>query len=187
MRASVSTFLSASARPERGGGHEQVHRVVRAQRGVDDAVRLGLERQHVLAVLGPAGGLGLVQRPLVDAEEGLPRLLLCLAAELHALGEDDLLLRGEQRHPADLPQVEANGIVGVEDLGGSDLRLGILHGDGRHDGLRLHGDLRDEGGSLELGRERVELDRRDGECGFGLGDRGSGFVRDHGAPVTGRA
>ena len=46
------------------------------------------------------------------------------AAELHALGEDDLLLCGQQRHAADLPQVEAHGVVRVEDLGRDGLGLG---------------------------------------------------------------
>ena len=79
-----------------------------------------------------AGGLGVVERPLVDGEDRLPRLRLGLGAQLHALGEDDLLLRGEERHAADLPQVEADGVVRVEDLGGDGLGLGVrLLGDGR--------------------------------------------------------
>ena len=87
---------------------------------------LGLEREHVALVLAAVGGrLGLVERPLVDREDRLPRLRLRLGAELHALGQDDLLLRGQQRHTADLAQVQADGIVGVQDLGLDGNHLGV--------------------------------------------------------------
>ena len=135
----------------------------------------------------------------MEREDRLLGLGLDLGAELHALGEDDLLLGGEQRHAADLAQVQANGVVGVEDLGGD--RLGLL-GVGLG-GLRGPVPARAPGGDLDgHGREGlrlqggdlgIELDRRGREGGlasgrFGLGDRGSRRVeRNHGAPADGAA
>ena len=114
-------------------------RVVRAERAIDDAMRLGLERHDVALVLGAGRRLGVVERPLVELEDRLLGLGLDLGAQLHALGEDDLLLRGEQRHAADLAQVQAHGVVGVEDLGRDRLGLGVLVLGGRGRGGRRRG------------------------------------------------
>ena len=190
-------ILEGVGEPERRRGDQQVHRAVRADRLVDDPVRLDLERQHVAAVLGTSRRLAVVQRPLVEREDRLLGLGLDLGAELHPLGEDDLLLGGEQRHAADLTQVQANGVVGVEDLGR--LRLGLLGVGlgGLRGGCRLGrlgGDLHShgrEGLRLQGGDLGIELDRGGREGGlslghgrFGLGDRGSRRVeRNHVAPA----
>ncbi len=200
MSASVSAFWRASVRPERRRGDQQVHRFVRVDRVVDDPVRLDLERQHVAAVLGAGGGLGAVQRPLVQREDHLLGLGLDLGAELHPLGEDDLFLGGEQRHAADLTQVQAHGVVRVEDLGRDRLgligvRFGRLGGRGRNDrlGLRLgprghFGRDRREGLRLKGGDLGIELDRRRREGGLSLGDRCSRRIgRNHDAPTDGVA
>ena len=197
LSASVSAFLRASVNPNDGAVISRSIALVRADRLVDDPVRLDLERQHVAAVLGTSRRLAVVQRPLVEREDRLLGLGLDLGAELHPLGEDDLLLGGEQRHAADLTQVQANGVVGVEDLGG--LRLGLLGvGLGGLRGRcrlgRLGGDLGShglEGLRRQVGDLGIELDRGGREGGlslghgrFGLGDRGSRRVEgNHVAPA----
>ena len=114
---------------------------------------------------------------------------LGLGAQLHALGEDDLLLRGEQRHAADLAQVQAHGVVGVQDLGGDRLGLGVrlLLGGRARRGFSTTGVLGGEGGlGLQLGGLGIELDRRRGELGLLIGGRGcgvGGIEGNHDAPA----
>ena len=134
---------------------------------------LGLERDRVLAVLRPGRGLGAVERPLVDAEQGLPGFGHGLRAQFHALGEDDLLLRGQERDPADLPQVQAHGIVRVQDLGRHRLRIGFFRGLGGRCGLdhsRLGNNrgLGDKRLGLEVGCLGVKFDGHRRECRVGV-------------------
>ena len=126
-----------------------------------------------------------MQRPLVDGQDGLPGLRLGLRAQLHALGEDDLLLRGEERHAADLAQVEAHGVVGVEDLGrdGLRLRFGLRLGD-RGGGLLDDRLLDREGGlGLQLRGHGIELDGGSGELGLRIGGGGRRIEGNHDAPA----
>ena len=97
------------AEPRRG--HEQVEGGLVGQRGTDDPVRLFPERQLIPRRLPARARLGLVDRPLVDAEDGLPGLALDLQPELDRLGEDDLFLRRQELDAGDLAQVQPDRIA----------------------------------------------------------------------------
>ena len=72
--------------------------------------------------LDPAELDPLLVRELLVAEQGFGREL----ARLDPLGEVDLFLSGEERHPSDLLQVHADGIVGRRLHGHVDLATGAL-------------------------------------------------------------
>ena len=55
--------------------------------------------------------LGIVERPLVERDDPLPGRLDELLAELDRLGQDDLLLGGQEGHRADLPEVHPDRVV----------------------------------------------------------------------------
>ena len=112
-----------------------IGRVV-AQRVGDQALGLVAVRQGVLGLGGPGAGLGLVERPLAQAEDGLGRLGHDLATELDALGQDDLLLRGEERDARDLAQVEPDAVLDLEGglIGAVSSGAGAATGATAHDG-----------------------------------------------------
>ena len=110
-------------------------------------VGLLAERQLVLRLGGPGLLLRLVEGPLVERDHRLPGRLDGLLAELDRLGQDDLLLGGQQGDLADLLEVHPDGIVDpdhvrgerLELLGGRLLELGRVElgrGIGRQDGAR---------------------------------------------------
>ena len=92
--------------PEARRGDEQVARRVVGDGVAHDPVSLCAKWQGVHRILGARRRLGLVERPLVEVEDGRPRLGPDAEPELDPLGEDDLFLRGEQRYSRDLPQVQ---------------------------------------------------------------------------------
>ena len=118
-------------------------------RGLDEPVSLGHGegREHdalrvlrvvVQAVLGALLAtrvLGVVPGPLPEREDGLPGLLhglrlgvsqaaaRDLLPELDGLGEDDLLLGGEERHLGDLLEVHADRVVDADEVRSRGLRL----------------------------------------------------------------
>ena len=113
---------------------------------------LGPERQSMLLLHRARLALGVVQRPLVERDDALPRLLGELLAELDRLGEDDLFLGRQQGDLADLLEVHPDRVVdpdhvrgdGLQVLGGRlvhrlriQLRRGI-RGQGRR---RVRGDI----------------------------------------------
>ena len=70
--------------------------------------------------------LGVVQRPLVERDDALPRLLDQLLAELDGLGQDDLFLGGQQGDLADLLEVHPDRVVDADHVRGD--RLEVLGG-----------------------------------------------------------
>ena len=74
-------------------------------------MRLGPERQAVLRLGSARRVLGVVERPLVERDDPLPGCLDELLAELDRLGQDDLLLRGQEGDPADLREVHPERVV----------------------------------------------------------------------------
>ena len=89
----------------------------------DDRVRLVAERQAVLRLGGPGLALGVVERPLVERDDRLPRLLDDLLAELDGLGQDDLFLGGQQGDLADLLEVHPDRVVDADHVGADRLEL----------------------------------------------------------------
>ncbi len=85
----------------------------------------------------------------MEREDPLPRRLDQLLPELDGLGQDDLLLRGEERDLADLLEVHPDRVVDPDHVGGD--RLELL-------GRRLLDRL-----WIELGRG---VARQLGRCGF---------------------
>ena len=77
----------------------------------------------MLGVLVAGLLLGLVLGPLPQREDGLPRLVDDLLAELDRLGQHDLLLGVEQRDLADLLQVHADRVVDADHVGGDRVQL----------------------------------------------------------------
>jgi hypothetical protein len=109
---------------EGGRGHEQVTGRPVGDGVADHRVRLGPERQPVLRLQGAGLALGVVERPLVEADHRLPRGLDEPFAQLDRLGEDDLLLGGQEGDAADLPEVHPDRVVHTEHVGRE--RLGLL-------------------------------------------------------------
>ena len=107
----------ALTRWKSGGGDEQVLRALSRDRVADQLVGLVAERQPVLRLRGPGLALGVVERPLVERDDPLPRLLDELLAELDRLGEDDLLLGGQQGDLADLLEVHPDRVVDPDHVG----------------------------------------------------------------------
>ena len=110
-------------------------------------MRLGPERQAVLRLGGSCHVLRVVERPLVERDHRLPGCLDDLLAELDRLGQNDLLLGGQEGDPADLPEVHPERVVHAEHVGRE--RLGLLGG--RLAGLPSRGYLQ------LLGRRLLEL------------------------------
>ncbi len=111
---------SVSARSVRGrrvqtevrGGEEQVAAAALVRGGIaDHRGRLRPERQPVLRLRGAHLVLRIVGRPLAQRDHPPPGSPSEVLAGLDRLGEDDLLLGGEQGDPPDLAQVEADGVV----------------------------------------------------------------------------
>ena len=96
---------------EGGRGHEQVTGRFVGERVPDHLVRLRSERQLVLRLGQPGLALGVVGRPLVERDHPLPGRLDQLLAELDRLGQDDLLLGGQEGHLADVPEVHPDRVV----------------------------------------------------------------------------
>ena len=106
-----------------GGRDQQVLRALRRDRGAHHLVRLVTERQAVLRLHGPRLVLGVVEGPLVERHHRLPRLLDHLLPELDGLGEDDLLLGGQQRDLADLLEIHPDRVVDADHVGREGLEL----------------------------------------------------------------
>jgi hypothetical protein len=124
---------------EVGGRLIEVGDTVPRERLGDHRVGLGPEREPVLRLRGTRLALRVVQRPLVQAEDRLPGLDDDLLAELDGLGEDDLLLGGEERDLADLLEVHPDRVVDPDHVRGQGLEL-------------LRGGLLDLGRAQLLGR-----------------------------------
>ncbi len=88
----------------------------------------GVVVEAVLGALEPAVTLGVVARPQPEREHGPPGLLHDLLAQLDGLGEDDLLLRVEERHLADLLEVHAHRVVDADHVLGHGIELGLRGG-----------------------------------------------------------
>ena len=91
--------------------------------GAHDRVRLVAERQPVLRLRGPGLALGVVERPLVERGDALPRLVDELLAELDGLGQDDLFLGGQQGDLADLLEVHPDRVVDADHVGADGLEV----------------------------------------------------------------
>ncbi len=102
---------------EGGRGHEEVTGRLVGDCVTDHRVRLGPERQAVLRLGPPRLALGVVEGPLVEADDRLPGELHHPLAELDRLGQDDLLLGGEEGDLADLPQVHPDRVVDPDHVG----------------------------------------------------------------------
>ena len=100
-------------------------------------------------MLGARGRLRVVERPLVEVEDGRPGLGPDADSELDGLGQDDLLFSRQERHARDLAEVQARRILHV---GGSIVRVSIVLAVGLWIGLGLgHGrDVVDDGLELDL-------------------------------------
>ena len=126
---------------EVGRRQVEVGHALPGERLRDHRVGLGPERQLVLGLRRARLALGVVERPLVQRQDGLPGLDDDLLAELDRLGEDDLLLGGEQGDLADLLEVHPDRVVDPDHVGGQRLELlagRLVHGVGRQLGGRLH-------------------------------------------------
>ena len=86
-------------------------------------MRLLAIRQAVLRLRGPGLALSVVERPLVERHEALPRLLDELLAELDGLGQDDLFLGGQQGDLADLLEVHPDRVVDADHVGTDGLEV----------------------------------------------------------------
>ena len=113
--------------------------VGRRREQVGRALRAAMASATILCVSGPNGSrccgfagpglaLGVVERPLVERDDRLPRLLDDLLAQLDRLGQDDLLLRGEQGDLADLLEVHPDRVVDPDHVRGERLGLQLLGG-----------------------------------------------------------
>ena len=139
LRASLRRSLVPSdwaSRPaftrwKSGVGTQQVRGEVRRDRLADEFVRLGPERQPVLLLHRAGLALGVVQGPLVERDDALPRLFGQLLAELDRLRQDDLFLGGEQRDLADLLEVHPDRVVDPDHVRGDGFEVlgrGLLDG-----------------------------------------------------------
>ncbi len=108
---------------EVGRGRQQVGRGLVGDCGADHRVGLGPERQPMLRFGGPSLALGVVGRPLVERDDALPGRLHELLAELDRLGQDDLLLGGQEDDPADLVEVHADRVFDPDHVRGERLEL----------------------------------------------------------------
>ena len=116
--------LPAFDEVEVGRRHEQVGGASStAMRSRDHPVGLVAERQPVLRLGRPGLALGVVERPLVERDDRLPRLVDDLLAELDRLGQDDLLLGGQQGDLADLLEVHPDRVVDPDHVGRERLEL----------------------------------------------------------------
>src|SRR5205085_12072456 len=77
---------------EIGRGDEEILGRLRVERVEDEPVGLLAEGQTVLRLRRPGLALRVVEGPLVEGDDPLPRRVDELLAELDRLGEDDLLL-----------------------------------------------------------------------------------------------
>src|SRR6185503_1724019 len=102
---------------------EEIRGADRDDRVVDQAVRLIAQRQPVLRLGGAGLLLRLVERPLVERDEALPRLVDELLPELDGLGQDDLFLGGQQGDLADLLEVHPDRVVDADHVGRERLEL----------------------------------------------------------------
>ena len=113
----------ACVRWRSGGGWSSPSSLGRGEGAAHDPVRLVRVRQPMLRVLGARLALGVVLGPLPEGEDGLPRLLDDLLAELDRLGQDDLLLGVQERHLADLLEVHPDRVVDADHVGGDRVQL----------------------------------------------------------------
>src|SRR3954468_18090015 len=67
--------------------------------------------------------LRVVQRPLVERRDRLPRLLDHLLAQLDGLGQDDLLLSRQQRDLTDLLEIHPDRVVDADHVGADGLEV----------------------------------------------------------------
>ncbi len=91
---------------------------------LDHPLGLDTEGQPVLGMAEPCLLLGPIARPLEERQHGLPRLDDHLLAKLDRLGQDDLFLGGQERGPTDLVEVDPDGVVHADGVGGDGLDFG---------------------------------------------------------------
>ena len=108
---------------EVGRRDEQVLGRLGRDRGAHEGVRLVAVRQAMLRLLGPGLALGVVQRPLVERHDALPRLVDELLPELDGLGQDDLFLGGQQGDLADLLEVHPDRVIDADHVGADGLEV----------------------------------------------------------------
>ena len=155
---------------EIGRRREQVAGLLGRDRGAHERVRLVAVRQSMLRLLRAGLALGVVERPLVQRDEALPRLVDELLAELDGLGQDDLFLGGQQGDLADLLEVHPDRVIDADHVGADGLEvlggrlLDLL-------GVELGRPLgRELGGGVERGVVGDDLDVH-----LGIATRGGGL------------